>query len=109
MLIDTSLRSLAKPTRTTTLSAMFTPGEPTAKRVIEFFAANIRNPNTRKAYAKAAAAFPTWFEAKGLSQLRNLQPVLVAGDVEELQGRVGSTIFESPSRTKRSSSSNGPE
>ena len=33
------------------LPALFAPDRPTAKRVIEFFTANIRNPNTRKAYA----------------------------------------------------------
>jgi len=31
--------------------ALFAPDAPTAKRVLEFFTANIRNPNTRKAYA----------------------------------------------------------
>ena len=32
-----------------TLPALFRPDEATAKRVIEFFTANIRNPNTQKA------------------------------------------------------------
>ena len=36
-----------------TLPALFRPDAATAKRVLEFFTANIRNPNPRKAYAKA--------------------------------------------------------
>lgn len=39
------------------LPALFRPNAATAKRVIEFFTANIRNPNTRRAYAKAAGDF----------------------------------------------------
>jgi hypothetical protein len=32
-----------------TLPAIFAPDEKTAERVLEFFTAQIRNPNTRKA------------------------------------------------------------
>ena len=51
-----------------TLPAIFRPDEATAKRVLEFFTANIRNPNTRKAYAKAAGDFAAWCETRGLQQ-----------------------------------------
>ena len=71
-----------------TLPALFAPDPSTARRVIEFFTANIRNPHTRRAYAKAAAAFAAWCEDHGLAQLRDVQPVHVAAYVEELQGRV---------------------
>ncbi|MDZ4782923.1 MAG: tyrosine-type recombinase/integrase [Planctomycetia bacterium] len=71
-----------------TLPALFAPDASTAKRVIEFFTANIRNRHTRRAYAKAAAGFAAWCETRGLSQLRDVQPVHVAAYVEELQGRV---------------------
>ncbi len=37
-------------------------GEPAAMRFIEFFTANIRNPNTRAAYARAVADFFGWCE-----------------------------------------------
>jgi len=70
------------------LPALFAPDAATAKRVFEFFTANIRNPHTRRAYAKAAAAFAAWCEDHGLDQLRDVQPVHVAAYVEELQGRV---------------------
>jgi len=58
-----------------TLPALFAPDAPTAKRVLEFFTANTRNPNTRKAYAKAAADFAAWCAARGLGQFRDVQPV----------------------------------
>jgi site-specific recombinase XerD len=70
------------------LPALFAPDAPAAKRVVEFFTANIRNPNTRRAYAKAAANFAAWCEAHGLDHLRDVQPVHVAAYIEELQGRV---------------------
>ena len=70
------------------LPALFAPDAATAKRVFEFFTANIRNPHTRRAYAKAAATFAAWCEDNGLDQLRDVQPVHVAAYVEELQGRV---------------------
>lgn len=37
------------------LPNLFTPDVETSKRFIEFFTANIRNPNTRKAYVRAVA------------------------------------------------------
>jgi hypothetical protein len=35
------------------LPALFAPKAQNAEQVMEFFAARIRNPNTRKAYARA--------------------------------------------------------
>jgi len=71
-----------------TLPAIFQPDAATAKRVLEFFTANIRNPNTRKAYARAAGDFATWCEARGLDHLRAVQPIHVAAYIEELQQRI---------------------
>ena len=42
-------------------------GEEAASRFVEFFTANIRNPNTRRAYARAVAQFLRWCEARGLT------------------------------------------
>jgi site-specific recombinase XerD len=70
------------------LPSLFAPDEPTARRVFEFFTANIRNPNTRKAYAKAVSDFAFWCEAKGLEQLRSIQPFHVAAYIEELGTRI---------------------
>ena len=39
------------------LPPLFAPDRDAAKRFVEFFTANIRNPNTRRAYARAAVQF----------------------------------------------------
>jgi site-specific recombinase XerD len=59
-------------------------GEQAAIRFIEFFTANIRNANTRSAYARAVSDFFRWCEGLGLSRLDAVQPVHVAAYVEEL-------------------------
>ncbi len=52
-------------------------GEKAAWRFIEFFTANIRNRNTRFAYARAVAQFFDWCQARRL-RLQDIQPVVVA-------------------------------
>ena len=42
-------------------------GEQASWRYVEFFTANIRNPNTRRAYARACASFLAWCETRGLT------------------------------------------
>ena len=64
--------------------ALYAPNASAAKRAFEFFAANIRNPNTRKAYARAAADFATWCELHGIADVRQVQPVHVATYIEGL-------------------------
>jgi integrase/recombinase XerD len=63
-------------------------GERAKKRFEEFFTAEIRNANTRRAYARAVRDFCWWCEGHGL-RLEDLNPVIVAGYVEHLgeQGR----------------------
>lgn len=68
--------------------ALFTPTPAAGKRFIEFFTANIRNPNTRKVYARAAAEFAAWCETNGLTELRDIEPVHVAAYIETLQIRL---------------------
>ena len=70
------------------LPTLFSPDAGTARRVLEFFTANIRNPHTRKAYGKAASEFAAWCEAHGIEHLRDVQPVHVAAYIEELQRRI---------------------
>jgi len=65
--------------------ALYAPDAPAAKRAFEFFAVNIRNPNTRKAYARAASDFATWCELHGITDVRQVQPVHVAAYIEGLQ------------------------
>ena len=59
-------------------------GQTAARRFIEFFTANIRNRNTRQAYARAVSDFFRWCEGRGLRDLNRLEPVHVAAYVEQL-------------------------
>src|SRR3712207_3794815 len=59
-------------------------GETAARRFIEFFTANIRNRNTRTAYARAVSDFFRWCEGAGLTRLVVLEPVHVAAYIEQL-------------------------
>jgi site-specific recombinase XerD len=60
-------------------------GEPASWRYIEFFTANIRNPNTRRAYARACANFLAWCQRRRLA-LTAIRPFDVGAYVERLQG-----------------------
>ncbi len=60
-------------------------GAAVAERFLEFFAANIRNPNTRIAYARAVRDFFTWTEQYGLT-LATIRPLHVAAYIEQLAG-----------------------
>jgi integrase/recombinase XerD len=53
-------------------------------RFLEFFTVNIRNKNTRTAYARAAGAFLRWCEGQEIGELGRVQPVHVAAYIEHL-------------------------
>ena len=53
-------------------------------RFLEFFAANIRNPNTRRAYARGIGEFLGWCSLHGVVSIAAVQPLHVAGYIEEL-------------------------
>jgi site-specific recombinase XerD len=59
-------------------------GDHAARRFFEFFTANIRNRNTRAAYAQAVSGFFRWCEGRGLAELGRLEPVHVAAYIEQL-------------------------
>ena len=63
-------------------------GDQAAWRYVEFFAANISNPNTRRAYARACAQFFGWCEDSGLT-LATVRPTHVAAWVERLREKHG--------------------
>ena len=44
-------------------------GERASMRFLEFFAANIRNPHTRRAYARAADEFLAWCASAGVPSI----------------------------------------
>jgi hypothetical protein len=47
-------------------------GERACVRFLEFFTANIRNPHTRRAYARGVGEFLTWCERGGVASIIRL-------------------------------------
>jgi site-specific recombinase XerD len=72
------------------LAAFSTPatvtaaGEGAQLRFLEFFAASIRNPHTRRAYAGAVGEFLAWCEGRGVASITAIQPLHVAAYIEAL-------------------------
>ena len=58
-------------------------GTDARRRFIEFFTANIRNKNTREAYARNVSQFCAWCEQAKFS-LKLLEPVVIAAYVEQI-------------------------
>jgi site-specific recombinase XerC len=57
-------------------------GERAGMRFLEFFAGNIRNPHTRRAYARAAEEFLAWCASADVPSIGAVQPVHVATWIE---------------------------
>lgn len=57
-------------------------GARTVKRFLEFYAAQIRNPNTRAAYARAARGFFDWCSDRNIGELLEIEPLHVAAWLE---------------------------
>ena len=67
-------------------ASLFTPTPEAARRVLEFFTAQINNDHTRRAYLSAARRFDAWCEGRGLVQLTDVQAFHVAAFIKDLQG-----------------------
>jgi len=68
-------------------------GEHASKRFIEFFTANIRNPNTREAYGRAVRDFFAWCEANDIGPLIDIEAVHIAAYIELMtQERAAQTV-----------------
>jgi integrase/recombinase XerD len=61
-------------------------GDHAARRFLEFFTANIRNPGTRAAYATAVGQFCRWCEERSI-RLNDVSPIVVAAYIEQLTQR----------------------
>ena len=59
-------------------------GDQAAWRYVDFFTANIRNPNTRRAYTRACASFFAWCDERGLA-LSTIRPFDVSTYIETRQ------------------------
>ena len=68
------------------LPALFAPTPQAATRFIEFFTANIRNSNTRRAYLRAVTNFADWLQARSVGiALGQVGPVHIAAYIEQLR------------------------
>jgi site-specific recombinase XerD len=59
-------------------------GDQAGTRFLEFFAANIRNKNTRRAYAQATREFLARCEHAGVASIVDVKPLHVAAYIEQL-------------------------
>jgi hypothetical protein len=69
-------------------TTLFTPTPKAARRVLEFFTAQINNDHTRKAYLNATRRFAEWCDARGIGQLADVQAFHVAAFIKDLQGQL---------------------
>jgi site-specific recombinase XerD len=60
-------------------------GEHAVRRFLEFFAATIRNKNTRMAYYRAVLRFFAWCDQHQLDELVAIEPLHVAAYIEAMQ------------------------
>ena len=67
-------------------SAIQSSGDSGIRRFLEFFTVTIRNKNTRLAYAQAIKQFFDWCEARGVTKLERIQPVVIAAYIEQHGG-----------------------
>ncbi len=59
-------------------------GEKAARRFLEFFAATIRNKNTRQAYYHATVRFFAWCDRHKIGEIADIEPLHVAAYIEAL-------------------------
>lgn len=77
-----SNRQLAKAGLDQVPSPIAAAGDRASWRFIEFFTANIRNPNTRRAYGRPVADFFQWCESRRIRALGQITPTVVAAYIE---------------------------
>jgi site-specific recombinase XerD len=70
------------PTASAVPALIAAAGDRAACRFLEFFAATIRNPHTRRAYSRAVADFLAWCAAHGVASIAAVQPLHVAAWIE---------------------------
>lgn len=71
---------------------LFAPNPKAAKRVVEFFATQISNDHTRRAYINATRRFAAWCARNAIGQLVDVQPIDVAAVVKELGHKDGDDL-----------------
>src|ERR1700683_2187343 len=64
--------------------AIANAGDQAARRFLEFFAATIRNKNTRMAYYRAVCDFFSWCDRHRIGGIADIEPLHVAAYIENL-------------------------
>ena len=77
----------ARPTGALVPKLIADAGDNASLRFLDFFTANIRNPNTRAAYAVAVRAFFAWLDSKHVAPLAAVRTHHVSAYVEVLGRR----------------------
>jgi integrase/recombinase XerD len=85
-LVPIPRRDLARAGMESLPAAVGRAGEAAAWRFIEFFAATIRNKNTRYAYAEAVSQFFAWCEKHRVYTLEQVKPIVIASYIENHAG-----------------------
>ena len=83
----TRRRSIAAAT-VARIPKLYAPDAKAAKRFLEYFAAHIRNANTRRAYFRAVREFSNWCERNKLTEIVDVEPVHVAAYIEQMGRRL---------------------
>lgn len=82
-LVSYSQKELTRIGLDTLPAAIAVAGDDGIRRFLEFFTVTIRNKNTRLAYAHAVRQFFDWCEIRGIKSLDRMQPVVIAGYIEQ--------------------------
>jgi site-specific recombinase XerD len=70
------------------LPAVFAGGPKAEQRFWEFFATQLANDNTRRAYFNAARRFAEWCELRELAGLHQVKPIHISAYLKALQGKL---------------------
>ena len=84
LVVSRPVKAPAKNDQMTIPAILGDAGKDSVERFVEFFTANIRNRTQRRAYYRNAIEFLRWCEARGIHELKDVRPVLVAAYIEEL-------------------------
>jgi site-specific recombinase XerD len=87
-LATSQTRRILVRTAPPTVPKLYAPSVRAARRFIEYFAANIRNPNTRRAYLRAVVEFADWCSTRNLTDIVDIEPLHVAAYIEVIAMRL---------------------
>ena len=82
VLLPTRVRALPSAAGPVLPALVVAAGDRAGTRFLEFFASTIRNPHTRRAYARAVEAFLAWCEERAVPSISSVQPLHVATWIE---------------------------